>query len=494
MESDSNNAPQTPSQVAQKKPLSVFILAMINVAAICSIKNWPQAAQYGFSSLFYYIFAALGFFIPSALVSAELASGWPKQGGVFAWVKEALGHRMGFLAIWLQWVENMAWYPTTISFIAASLAYSFNKHLSYSTTYTFIMILVIFWGATLLNFRGMKVSGWFSTAAVFMGTIIPGILIIILGILWIYSGKPIEIVMNWDTFFPSFDDFQHIALLAGVILGFAGMEMSAAHAKDVANPRKGFPKAIFLSTTIILALSILGTLAISFVIPQGNISLVSGTMEALSYFLESYQLGWLIPVVSILLAIGALGAVVTWIIGPSRGLLAAAMDGELPPFMHKVNKSNMPVSTLIVQGIIVTFLSCVFLFMPDVSSSFWLLVVLTSLLYNLMYILMFISGIVLRYRQPDAPRPYKIPGGKIGMWIVAGIGTLVSLGVLVIGFIPPAQLILGNIFYYELFLILGVVLFVAVPFIILLFKNPNWNLDKQRLEQENKELEEPPSS
>lgn len=491
MESDNR---QTPAQKAHKKPLSIFILAMINVAAICSIKNWPQAAQYGFSSLFYYLFAAIGFFIPSALVSAELASGWPKQGGVFAWVKEALGHKLGFLAIWLQWIENMAWYPTTISFIAASLAYSFSRHLSYSKTYTFITILVVFWGATFLNFRGMKVSGWFSTAAVFLGTIVPGLLIIFLGLSWVILGKPLEIIISWDTFIPRFENIHQLVLLAGVILGFAGMEMSASHAKDVANPKKGFPKAIFLSTFVILTLSILGTLAISFVIPKENISLVSGTIEALSYFLNSYQLGWMTPMVSILLAIGALGAVVTWIIGPSRGLLAAAMDGELPPFMHKVNKNNMPVSTLIVQGVIVTFLSSVFLFMPDVSSSFWILVVLTSLLYNLMYILMFISGIVLRYKQPHVERPYKIPFGNFGMWVVAGIGALVSLFVLIIGFFPPSQLILGKIFYYELFLILGFVSFVILPFIILLFKNPEWNKDRHKLQQENEELDQPPSS
>lgn len=493
MEVNSHNSQDSKQPLLKdSKPLSFFLLAMINVAAICSIKNWPLTAQYGFSSLFYYIFAALGFFIPTALVSAELASAWPKQGGVYAWVKEAFGHRIGFLAIWLQWVENMAWYPTTISFIAASIAFSFNPSLSYNTLYTFIMILFIFWGSTFLNFRGMKVSGWFSSVAVIFGTIAPGLLIISLGIIWISSGKPVEITMNWDSFIPQFDSIQALALLAGVVLGFAGIEMSAAHAKDVVNPRKGFPKAILLSTIIILTLSILGTLTIAFVIPADKISLVSGSMEAISYILQNYHLEWLIPIIAISLAIGALGAVVTWIIGPSRGILAAGMDGDLPPFMHKTNKYNMPVSALLVQGAIVTILSCVFLFMPDVSSSFWILVVLTSLLYNIMYLLMFISGIALRYKKPEAPRPYKIPGGHFGMWLVAGVGCIVSLGTFILGFVPPSQLILGDIFYYELFLILGVLIFLALPFIILIFKKPQWNQDKLRLEQENKELEQPP--
>lgn len=476
---------QTPSK---SKPLSIFLLAMINVAAICSIKNWPLNAQYGFSSLFYYIIGALGFFIPTALVSAELASAFPKQGGVYTWVKEAFGKKIGFLAIWLQWIENMAWYPTTISFIAASIAFSFNPELSYSTTYTFIMVLVIFWGSTFLNFRGMELSGWFSTAAVVVGTIIPGLLIITLGIIWLGSSNPLQIDMSWDAFIPKFDNIYQISLLAGVVLGFAGMEMSAAHASDVENPRKNYPKAIFLSTLIILILSILGTLAIAFVLPRDNISLVSGTMEALSYILNSYQLGWLTPIISILLGIGALGAVVTWIIGPSRAFLAAGMDGDLPPFMHKTNKHDMPVAALIVQGIIVTALSCLFLLMPDVSSSFWILIVLTSLLYNIMYVLMFVSAIVLRYKKPDLERPYKVPGGNAGMWIISGLGAIVSFGLLIIGFFPPDQLKFDNILGYELVLLAGVLMFIAIPFIILALKKPSWNKDINKLKLEDEKI------
>jgi amino acid transporter len=84
------------NQVKPKRVLSVFMLTMINVATIGSIKNWPVTAEYGFASVFYFLFATLIFFIPVSLVAAELATGWPKTGGVFAWVKEAFGHRTGF--------------------------------------------------------------------------------------------------------------------------------------------------------------------------------------------------------------------------------------------------------------------------------------------------------------------------------------------------------------------------------------------------------------
>ncbi len=124
---------------------------MINVAAIGSVKNWPVTAEYGFSSIFYFLLAALIFFLPMSLVSAELATGWPKSGGVFAWVKEAFGHRTGFLAIWLLWIENAIWYPTILSFLAATIAYIFDPTLSNNITFTISIILIAFWAATIAN-------------------------------------------------------------------------------------------------------------------------------------------------------------------------------------------------------------------------------------------------------------------------------------------------------------------------------------------------------
>ena len=107
----------------KRRVISVFMLSMINVAAICNIANLSVTAQIGFSSLFYYILGALIFFIPVGLISAELATGWPERGGVYVWVREALGEKMGFVAIWMQWVENIIWYPTILAFTAATIAY-----------------------------------------------------------------------------------------------------------------------------------------------------------------------------------------------------------------------------------------------------------------------------------------------------------------------------------------------------------------------------------
>jgi putative glutamate/gamma-aminobutyrate antiporter len=459
-----------------KKPsISVFVLTMMNLATILSIKNWPFAAEFGFSSLFFILLAVLTFFIPSALVSAELATGWPQQGGIFVWVKEALGNRMGFLAVWLLWVENVVWYPTILSFIAGTMAYAIDPALSDSNLFTFFTILIVFWGVTLLNFKGIRFSGFISTLGVILGTLIPGALIVILGLSWMYGSRPMEIEMNWASFFPSITHPYQLVFLAGVILSFAGIEMNAVHANDVENPQKSYPLAILVSVVLIVFFTSFGTLSIAMVIPQSKINLVAGSVAAIDYFLSAYNLKGYIPLVSVLISFGALAGLSTWIAGPSKGLLTAAQSGDLPPILRTVNKHGMPVGMLILQGIIVTVLALVFLIMPNVNSSFWMMTAMVSQLYLLMYLLLFISAIILRYNRPDVPRAFTVPGKKWGMWFVSGIGIVSSIFCIVFGFFPPTQIDTGDVLQYELIQVIGIVTFCLAPFVILWFKKPSWN-------------------
>jgi amino acid transporter len=253
------------------------------------------------------------------------------------------------------------------------------------------------------------------------------------------------------------------------------MEMSAVHARDVDNPQKNYPRAILLSVILILILYVLGVLAIASVIPQKQISLVAGSLQAFSIFVGSYKLEWITPVIAVLLGFGAFGTLSTWIAGPSKGLLAAAQNGDLPPLFRKLNRHGMPVALLITQAIVVTLFSAVFVFMPTVSGAYWILNATLAQLYLIMYILMFAAAIKLRYKHPHIKRTYKIPGGNVGMWIVGGLGLIGSLSTFLVGFFPPAQFVTGNTFAYVSFLIFSIVIACIAPSVILLFKKPDWD-------------------
>lgn len=449
------------------------MIALMNVCAITNIKNFPLLAEYGLSILFFLLLSSLFFFIPVALVSAELASGWPERG-IYSWVKAALGPRFGFLAIWLEWIENVIWYPTILSFIASTFAYMIDPSLVHNKIYLLSAIVITFWTVTGINFLGMNVSGWISSLTALFGTILPILLIIVMGGFWIFGGHPVQIHFSWQGLIPDLGSVNQLVLLSGVLLGLAGMEMSAVHAKEVENPQKDYPKGIFLSAFLILLFSSLGSLAIAAIVPKEEIGLASGGMEAFRFLFNAFQIPQALPFVAGITTFGALGMMSTWIVGPSRGLYAAAEQGDLPPFFHKVNRHNMPTRILIAQALIVTTLSMIFLFMPSVNSSYWALLALASLLYMLMYILMFISALILRYKEPKTPRPYKIPYGNQGIWIAALFGIFGSTFGVVISFFPPSQFDTGSLIILESFLFISTLLFCLAPFLIYSFRKPHW--------------------
>ena len=456
--------------------LGIFVLAMMTFAAIASLRGLPSMAEYGLSSAFYYILIAIIFFLPVSLVSAELATGWPKDGGVYLWVKEAFGQRWGFLAIWLQWIQNVVWYPTLLSFAAGALAFIFNPDLINNPIYVVSVILIVYWASTLAAFRGLKFSGIITTVGTIGGTLIPGIVIILLGAFWLLSGSPSQIDLSWNSFVPDLTSLSNIVFAASVLLLYGGMEVSAVHAKEVQNPQRDYPKAIFIALALTVGIFVFGTLAVGIVVPQAEINLVSGVMQAFAYFFEAYSIGWLIPIFAILIVFGAVGQVGAWIVGPSKGMLETAKEGTLPPFLQKTNKQGVATHVMIVQGLIVSVLSLVFLIMPDVNSSFWILTALTAQLYLIMYVFMLAAAIKLKYSQPDVKRPYTVPGGNLGMWICAGIGGLAALAAIGIGFIPPAQIGTGDLLAYELFLFGGIAVLGGAPLLIYQIRKPGWVL------------------
>jgi len=449
----------------KKYALSVFSLTMITVGSVDSIRNLPATALFGSQLIAFFLLGALFFLIPTALVSAELASGWPQQGGIYAWVKEAFGKQIGFLAIWLQWIENVIWYPTILSFVAGTIGYLIDPSLASNPYFLWLVIVCSFWGATLVNLYGMRSSAAFSSVCAVSGLLLPMALIIGLGAMWVCGGNAVQVPFDAHSILPHWQDRSMWVSLTAIMMSFCGIEIATVHANDVRDPQQAFPRALIYSVILILGTLILGSLAIAVVLPHQDINLVAGIMQAFDAFFARYHLTSLMPVVAFMLVMGGLGGVSNWIIAPTKGLLVAAVDGNLPPFFQRTNAHGAPVIMLVGQAIIVTVLSSLFLFMPSVNGSYWLLTALAAQLYMLMYFLMFLAAIALRRRCPDHPRGFRIPGGMLGMYLVAGTGMMGVLTTLVVSFMPPEGIDVGSVSRYEITLILGLLVMCSPPLI-----------------------------
>ena len=451
--------------IKKKHALTVFSLTMITVGSVDSIRNLPATALFGSQLIAFFILGALFFLIPTALVSAELASGWPKQGGVYIWVKEAFGKRVGFLAIWLQWIENVIWYPTILSFVAGTIGYLIDPALASNPYFLWAVIVCSFWSVTFVNLRGMHSSAFLSNICAISGLLLPMALIIGLGAAWLLGSNPVQVKFDLTSISPHWQDRSMWVSLTAIMMSFCGIEIATVHANDVDNPQHAFPRALIYSVGIILSTLILGSLAIAVVLPQHEINLVAGIMQAFDAFFSRYHLIWMMPVVALMLVLGGLGGVSNWIIAPTKGLLVAAIDDNLPPMFQRTNRHGAPVVMLVGQAVIVTALSALFLFMPSVNGSYWFLTALAAQLYMLMYLLMFLAAIKLRFKSPEHKRAFRIPGGMPGMLFVAGIGMIGVLTTLVVSFIPPDGINVGSTTRYEITLIVGLLLMCSPPLI-----------------------------
>ena len=473
------------------KHVSVLTLALMTVASVVSLRGLPMMAAEGLTMFFYIAFAAFVFLLPASMIAAELGSTFADQGGgVYTWVKEAFGARLGFTAIWLQWSQNIVWYPTVLGYAASCLAYLFLKpELANNGVYTGSVIFIVYWFAILVAMKGSSAVNSVSKYGVVLGTLLPGVVIIILGALWADQGNPIAF-LDTETithsvqsvsdqsfharFLPHISGLGSLAFLAGIVLLFAGVEVQAVQVSDMENPGRNFPLAMLLATVITILLFIMGSLAVAAVIPAKDISLTAGLMQAYQVIFDKYNLHFLTPIMGLLMAFGAIGGVMSWVTGPSRGLLATAKEGEIPPALAKVNKVNAPVTILIIQGIIVSILASLYLVMDNVSVAFFILSAMTASLYLLMYMLMFAAAIYLRITKPDLPRQFKIPGGIVGVSLVGGIGFLgVTFG-LIVAFFPPSNLPIGKPSLYVALVSVGTLIFLCVPFIMQSMKKASW--------------------
>jgi amino acid transporter len=451
--------------------LTVFSLTMITVGSVDSIRNLPATALFGSQLIFYFLLGAVFFLLPTALVSAELSSGWAQEGGIYIWVKEAFGKKMGFLAIWLQWIENVIWYPTILSFVGGTLGYLINPLLVENPMFLWGIIVASFWGATFINLRGMRSSAYFSNICALFGLLLPMAFIIGLGAIWLLSGNPSNIKLSVKDILPHWGDASMWVSLTAVMMSYCGIEIATVHANEVDNPQKAFPKALVISVVIILFTLVLGSLSIAVVLPRSEINLVAGIMQAFDAFFGRYHMGWFIPLIAVMLVMGGLGNVSNWIIAPTKGLMVAARDGNLPLIFQRENQHGAPVVMLISQAIIVTLLSGLFLFMPSVNGSYWLLTALAAQLYMLMYFLMFITAITLRIRQADHHREFRIPGGLCGMILVSAIGLTGVCATFVVSFMLPEGINVGSSAHYETILILGLILMCLPPIVASWFES-----------------------
>ncbi|NUR07822.1 MAG: amino acid permease [Nocardioidaceae bacterium] len=468
-----------PAAAARAKvPAAVWIswvaLAMMTTSSVASLRPAPTMAVYGLACVFLYVVPAIVFLLPTSLVSAELASGW--DGGVYNWVSLGISKPMGFLAVWCQFAMTIFYYPSLLGFVASTLAYVINPDLASSGVWTASVIVVVYWSGVWVSSRGTKGVAGLASGGLIIGTLIPGVLLVLLGMLFLGQGNESAAPMDASHLLPAWTGIASLVLIVNNFLSYSGMEMNAVHVGSLRNPGKEFPRAIFLAMGMVLLIFILPALAISWIVPADQLSLTAGIMQAFDAVFAEFGAQWLTPIIGIMLVTASLGGMLTWLAGPSKGLLLISrQEGYLPPYLQKLNAHGVQQNILVTQGLVTTVIALGYALIPDVSSAYWIFSVITTQVYLIMYLLMFVAAVRLRRNDPDHPRGYRAPM----LTGLCGVGFAASLAALLIGFIPPSQFESGNTGLYLLIVGGGALgLGLLVPYLFYRFRKPSWKRDE----------------
>jgi amino acid transporter len=273
---------------------------------------------------------------------------------------------------------------------------------------------------------------------------------------------------------PRIDSIGQVVGVVAIFSFLSGLEVNSVHFRHVRDPQRSIPRSLLFSGLLVLAISVLGALSVAVLVPVEEIDLAAGTLQVFAKVLGPLGWGWMVAVLAGLALAGMVGHIMVWVIGPTESLRVAAEDGLIPPVFQRTTAGGAPRNVMLLQGCVVSVLCLLMLFF-DLNRIFYFLTIASAQVYLVMYVLMFLSVIVLRFKQPSVPRAFMIPGGMAGLMVVAGGGGLTATAGIIVMFWPPATKDMsmdGSTFTIALLGPFAAI--VVAPLILYRFRNPEW--------------------
>jgi amino acid transporter len=406
-------AAQNEERVKRRRVMGIFDVTLFTVSAMLVVETLTASASIGPKTIAWWILALVLFLIPYGLITAELATTYPTQGGIYVWVKRALGPRWAARTTYWYWVNVALWMPSVFVLFAGVFFQLFDHHLAEwpaGKWWQILMAIAMVWLVIGVGVMRLEVGKWVNN----LGAILKIIIIFSLGVggivFAIRHGSANTI--NGSSFVPSFSLAKKF--LPVIIFLLLGFELISSMAGEVREPEKKIPRAILTSGAVIAFLYVFATVGILLALSLSKLTLVEGLVETFKAIFGSKGVG---EVIVYALGIAALYTyftnMTTWTMGANRSAVEAAAEGELPKVLGREHPTrHTPVGALLATGVISTVvLIAAALFINKQNSLFFGIFAASSVIFLLPYLLMFPAVAILRHKEPDRPRPFKIPGG-----------------------------------------------------------------------------------
>jgi len=419
-----------------KKVLRSLDMTLFTVCAILVMDTLAPSAAIGPSSISWWLITLVLFFIPYGLITAELGTTYPEQGGLYIWVKKAFGEKWAARTTWLYWINVALWMPSVYILFAGMFAQLFFPEMG--LWWQILIGIIMTWITVWIGSITLETSKWVPN----IGAIIKALIMVVIGVgAFIYAGKNgVANDLSFGNILPEWG--AGLAFLPVIVYNFMGFELMSSASEEMKNPGKDIPRAIIISGALIAAFYLLGTVGILMALPLDGLGLISGIIDTLRVLLgESGIGGALVMVLGVAALYSFLANMVTWTMGANRTANEAAKEGELPTVFgkeHPVYKT--PVGAFIITGIVSTAVMVIYGFMAGSAEDlFWTLFAFSSMVFLLPYLVMFPAFLKLRKIDPDVERPYKVPGGKLFITIMSVICEIFILQAVVFFVYVPGE-------------------------------------------------------
>lgn len=415
--------------ISHSKTLRQRDMVLFTVSAILLLDTLTAAASVGAPAVFWWLFLGVIFFIPFAMICAEMGCAYPEQGGIYAWIRDGFGGRWASRATWCYWVNTAVWIPAIFLLFAGVFKQMFFPDLSLGWQITIGVVLT--WLAVAVNVMTLDVGKWIPNLGAILKVII--FIAIIIGAYNYIGSNGMANPLTPATLKPDWSN--SLQYIPAIIYGMLGFELVSAGSAEMKNPARDVPRAIFISGSIIIVLYLLGTIAVLAAIPSGDINLVEGLIDTLQLFFGDSAAG---RVFVMALGIGALYTFfsngVTWALGCNRAAAEAAIEGELPKIFALESKNlGTPIGAAVLMGLVSTVVLILYGMLAGSNEDlFWSLFAFSAVIFLLPYQGMLLAFIRMRIRDPDHHRPYAVPGGlgaaRLFAWLcIAVLGLSIVL-------------------------------------------------------------------
>jgi len=411
---EAQDAASGEERVKRRRVMGIFDVTLFTVSAMLVVETLTASASIGTDTIAWWLIAIIFFLIPYGLITAELATAYPTQGGIYVWVKQALGSRWAARTTYWYWVNVALWMPSVFVLFAGVFFQLFDHHLAEwpaGKWWQVLMAIAMVWLVVWVGVMRLEIGKWVNN----LGAILKVIIIFALGV----GGIVFAIrhgaanAIHGSSFVPSFGVAK--TFLPVIVFLLLGFELVSSMAGEVQEPAKRIPRAIFTSGALVAFLYMFATIGILLALSLTKLHLVEGLVETFKAIFGTSGLG---NVAVYALGIAALYTyftnMTTWTMGANRSAVEAAAEGELPKVLGREHPTrHTPVGALIATGIISTLVLVVTaLFINTEDSLFFGIFAASSVIFLLPYLLMYPAVAILRYKDPERPRPFKIPGGN----------------------------------------------------------------------------------